>query len=153
MRGEYLAYEIAGALAGGLAGLVVVALLALVVVAVRRRWLQWRGGTVDCSLRVADHGGSWMLGIARYDGESLRWYRIFSLAPRPYQVIVRRTLVITSRRRPRPEETARLPADSVVVACHDRGAAVELAMSGPALTGFLAWLESAPPGTHVDPTS
>jgi hypothetical protein len=27
---------------------------------------------------------------------------------------------------------------------------MELAMSAPALTGFLAWLESAPPGFPVD---
>ncbi|MQA87354.1 MAG: DUF2550 family protein [Streptosporangiales bacterium] len=143
MRGQYLAYEVVGALAS----LVVAVLLALIVIAVRRRWLQWRGATVDCGLRIADHGGRWMLGVARYDGESLQWYRIFSLAPRPFH-IMRRTLVITGRRRPHPDEIARLPVDSVVVSCHDRGAAVELGMSEPALTGFLAWLESAPPGTH-----
>jgi hypothetical protein len=30
------------------------------------------------------------------------------------------------------------------------GRRVELAMSVPALTGFLAWLEAAPPGSYMD---
>lgn len=136
--------------AGVLVGLLVVGLLALAVLVVRRRMLQRGGGTVDCSVRGDGGSGPWRLGVARYNGETLQWYRVFSAAPRPYLVVSRRGLVVTGRRTPNRDEVAALPADAVVVTCHDRqtdrGAAVELAMSESALTGFLAWLEAAPPG-------
>lgn len=144
---EYLAYDIAGVLVGlFLAGMVV-----LVALVVRRRLLQRHGGTVDCSVRAGGGDARWRLGVARYNGETLQWYRVFSLAPRPRLVVSRGGLVVTGRRRPRTGEAAVLPADVMVVTCHDRGAAMELAMSEPALTGFLAWLEATPPGTHRNP--
>lgn len=146
---EYLAYDVAGVLLG----LIVVVSFALVFLALRRRLLQRHGGTVDCAVRIAGDGGEapWRLGVARYNGETLQWYRAFSPMPRPHLVVHRRGLAVTGRRRPRGEEAAALPVGAVVVVCRDRGTELELAMSEPALTGFLAWLEAAPPGTHVNP--
>jgi hypothetical protein len=37
-----------------------------------------------------------------------------------------------------------------VLGCLHRGTRLELAMSEDALTGFLAWLEAAPPGQRVN---
>ena len=56
--------------------------LALVV---RRRALSRHGGTFELSYRArAEHPGrGWLLGIGRYSGQSLEWFRIFSLSPRP----------------------------------------------------------------------
>jgi hypothetical protein len=55
----------------GLAALVVVFLVAVVVLAVRRRVITRRGGTFDCSLRLrpARSGKGWALGIGRYSGD------------------------------------------------------------------------------------
>ena len=134
----------------GLAVLVVVALLGLVLLFVRRRVITRRGGTFDCSVRLreAPHGKGWVLGIGRYDGERLEWYRVFSFAMRPKRVLGRRHLQVVERRSPRGPEVFALLADAVVVRCLDGEGpgSVELAMGQDTLTGFLAWLESSPPG-------
>jgi hypothetical protein len=37
----------------------------------------------------------------------------------------------------------------VIAVCHTSSGDLEVAMSPEALTGFLAWLEAAPPGRNV----
>ena len=50
-----------------------------------------------------------------------------------------------------PAESAALGPGLFVVECKvGQGDSVELAMSEAALTGFLAWLEAAPPGSYMD---
>lgn len=135
--------------------LVVLALLALGALAVRRRMLTRRGGTFDCSLRLPSngHGKGWTLGVARYAGDIVEWYRVFSYSPRPGRVFGRSDLEIIDRREPQGAETFALLSGAVIVRCRDAGATngtgdgfVDLAMGKDALTGFLSWLESAPPG-------
>ena len=58
----------------------------------------------------------------------------------------RRDLRILDRRDPRGPEVFALLAGAVVVRCRDGVGPVELAMGPDTLTGFLAWLESSPPG-------
>lgn len=135
----------------GLAVLVVVALAALGVLAGRRRVITRRGGTFDCSLRLrpAGSGKGWALGIGRYSGDSLEWYRVFSYATRPRRVMARRELEIVDRRAPEGAEAFALLSGAVIVRCRDGsdgGTMVEFAMGDDALTGFLSWLEAAPPG-------
>jgi hypothetical protein len=128
--------------------LVVVLLLALAALAVRRRFITRRGGTFDLSLRLhpGSHGKGWALGIGRYAGDRLEWYRVFSYAMRPRRVMGRRELEILDRRRPEGPEVFSLLSGAVVVRAREGGDPVEFAMSPDALTGFLSWLESAPPG-------
>lgn len=123
-------------------------LLVWVTLRTRRRRLQRYGGTVDCSLRLPGHL-SWRQGVGQYDGDCLKWYRVFSLGMRPQRVLSRQRLAVTGRRHPAPAEVNVLPRDPVVVSCVQDGADVELALSSSALTGFLAWLESSPPGAHT----
>jgi hypothetical protein len=133
--------------------------LALVVVvlagfAFRRRFLQRRGGTFDCSVRLRDRvsGKGWVLGIARYSGDSVEWFRVFSFSPRPKRRFSRNDLVVRARREPLTTEAVGLYAGHVVVECvRSDGTVVELAMAEDALTGFLAWLEAAPPGRARGP--
>ena len=134
----------------GLAALVVVILAALAVLAARRRVITRRGGTFDCSLRLrpARSGKGWALGIGRYAGDSLEWYRVFSYATRPRRVMARRELEIVDRRVPEGTEVFSLLAGAVIVRCRegtDSGSILEFAMGEDALTGFLSWLEAAPP--------
>ena len=133
-----------------LAALVVVALLGLVLLALRRRLITRRGGTFDCSLRFGEgaHGKGWVLGVGRYAGDALEWYRVFSYSTRPRRVLSRGQLQVVDRREPTGIESFSLLAGAVVVTCRDGSGAVELAMSSQAATGFLSWLESAPPGVH-----
>jgi hypothetical protein len=65
-------------------------------------------------------------------------------------VIHRRGLVVSNRRLPGPQEAEGLLPDVSVIEVRDGSLTVELAMGAAALTGFLAWLEAAPPGLPVD---
>jgi hypothetical protein len=58
---------------------------------------------------------------------------------------------VVSRRPADLAEAAALGADRLVVevSTGSGDARVELAMSEEALTGFLAWLEASPPGSHL----
>ncbi|GAB3208395.1 DUF2550 domain-containing protein [Marinactinospora thermotolerans] len=135
--------------------LLVVSLLALVAV-VARRFLLERGGAVECYLRraVGPHR-AWRIGCGRYGSDELSWYRIFSLWPRPAAELPRRGLVVMGRRSPTPEDLAELTGDLVVIevgwaepdGSDPKEPVYELAMGEGALTGFLSWLESMPPGT------
>jgi hypothetical protein len=140
----------------GTALLVVV--LALFVFGLRRRLIQRSGGTFDCSLRwdvpveeTGESGGKgWVYGVARYNGDQVDWFRVFSYAPRPRRTLERSGIDVRARRLPSGEEELALLSDQVVLGCSLYGTAVELAMSDDALTGFLAWLEAAPPGQRVN---
>jgi hypothetical protein len=144
-----LALDVGAVLAAGF--LLVVLLFAVVLV---RRWLLERnGGTIECSLRtLSDTGatGVWRLGVGSYKGDELHWYRIFGFRGRPRHILHRRGLVVSNRRRPADGEVAGLPAEAAVIELRDGALTVELAMGAAALTGFLAWLEAAPPGFPVD---
>ena len=129
----------------------------LFVFGLRRRLIQRPGGTFDCSLRApaeptaADPGGKgWVYGVARYSGDRIEWFRVFSYAPRPRRVLDRSAIEVVERRTPQGEEELALLSDAVVLVCEHRGTRLELAMSEDALTGFLAWLEAAPPGQRVN---
>ncbi|CAL9595968.1 DUF2550 domain-containing protein [Streptomyces sp. enrichment culture] len=145
------------ALALTVCGIVVaLVVIALFVFGLRRRLIQRSGGTFDCSLRwdapkEADSGGKgWSYGVARYSGDRVEWYRVFSYSPRPRRVLERSAIEVAGRRVPDGEEELALLSDAVVLTCLHRGTRLELAMSEDALTGFLAWLEAAPPGQRVN---
>ena len=131
--------------AGVLIGLVLLYGLALVV---RRRVLSRNGGTFELSYRVRPErvGRGWLLGLGRYSGDTLEWFRIFSLSPRPKRVWQRPDLTYGGRREPIGVEQMSLYPDHVVVSCSTPQGPLELAMGPPSLTGFQAWLESGPPG-------
>lgn len=138
-------------------GLVVVLVLAgLFVFGLRRRLIQRSGGTFDCSLRWnapergETSGKGWIYGVARYNGDRLAWFRVFSYSPRPRRLLDRSAIEVTDRRTPDGEEELALLSDAVVLGCLHHGVRLELAMSEDALTGFLAWLEAAPPGQRVN---
>lgn len=123
----------------------------LLAVAVRRRWLQSAGGTVELSLRLnrQRHGRGWAAGVGFFDGDDLRWYRVFSLSPRPRRVLSRRELEVVSRRAASEHERLALPEGAVVLSCAVGGGPVDLAMQPTTVTGLLAWLESRPPGATL----
>jgi|SRR5215472_7533240 len=126
----------------------VIVVLAAGGLAVRRILLDRGGGTVECGLRRP--GGAWRLGVAAYGADELRWYDSFGVRLTPEEALSRQTLSVASRRQAEASETARLGQGMVVVSCHvgAEPETIELAMGEGALTGFLAWLESAPPGSY-----
>ena len=136
---------------------VVLALIvaAAVVLATRRYWLERGGGTVECGLRRPAGRGAWRLGVVSYQRHELRWHGALGVALRPEHVFPRRSVEVTSRRPVESAETAVLDPSWVVVEAKTGNGEepVELAMSDQALTGLLAWLEAAPPGSHLDDLS
>jgi hypothetical protein len=61
-------------------------------------------------------------------------------------VFSRGQLQVVDRREPTGIEAFSLLAGAVVLTCRDDSGPVELGMSPEASTGFLSWVESAPPG-------
>ncbi len=91
-------------------------------------------------------GRGWSPGIARFAGDDLRWYRVFSLSVRPRRTLSRRALSVDGRRQPTATERLVLPADWIILRCTSQRDTVEIAMAETTLTGFLSWIEAAPPG-------
>jgi hypothetical protein len=146
--GEGLAFDAAWLFAALLALVVVAA----VVLATRRFWLERGGGTVECGLRRPSGRGTWRIGVVSYQRDELRWHDALGVALRPEHVFPRRSVEVTSRRPVELSETPALDPTWIVVEAKTGTGEdpVELAMSDEALTGLLAWLEAAPPGSHLD---
>lgn len=129
----------------------IILLLALVygiALVVRRRLLSRHGGTFELSYRVRTDrpGRGWVLGLGRYSGETLEWFRVFSLSARPKRSWPRESLSFDGRREPFGAEQMSLYPDHQVIHCQTADGEVELAMSPGSLTGFQSWLEARPPG-------
>jgi hypothetical protein len=129
--------------------------LALVLVAVlvvglavafllRRRFLLSGLGAVTVWLRPVE-SPRWSVGVAWYSGDVLLWYRGLSLSVRPQERFCRSELRVESRRAPGRDDLS-LPSDVVVLTCVTAEGPRELAMDPSTETGFLSWMESAPPG-------
>jgi hypothetical protein len=145
------------------AAFLIILVLAAVGIAARRFLLERGGGTVECGLRRPN--GSWRLGLASYQREELCWFGALGLSMRPDLVFPRRDLAVVSRRLPTEAEAATLGPGMIVLECRlgeesespapapagtpGQSRTVELAMGEAALTGLLAWLEAAPPGSHL----
>ncbi|EHR52301.1 Protein of unknown function (DUF2550) [Saccharomonospora marina XMU15] len=117
------------------------------------RWLRMRRlGGVSVALRWQPdrERSGWHLGIGRYQGEEFVWYRVWSLRTGPDRVFRRENLQVADRREPVGNESYAVPAGSTVLRCGSaRQEPIEIAMGPGALTGFLSWLESAPPGRRI----
>ena len=135
------------------AAIVLVCCLLLLAVVWRRTLLRRRGATIDLCLRDTPPGRGWALGLARFAGDELEWFRLFSLSPRPRRSLTRASLSVVERRRPATSELLSLMTGAVVVACKSPHGPIDLAMNDSAVTGFLAWLEAAPPGATLPSVS
>lgn len=136
---------------------VAVVLLPFVLLYLRRRWLTGQGGLFDCAHRVRDDspGAGWVLGMARFRGDHLEWFRSFSFGLKPQMVLQRATTTYLHRRSPEGIEAIALFDSSVIVTVKDRVTARvhTLAMASDEVLALMSWLESAPPGSHYLPSS
>ncbi|GAA3117942.1 DUF2550 domain-containing protein [Streptosporangium carneum] len=107
-------------------------------------------GSVLCCLRPMSGERGWRVGVARYADGQLNWIPLIGLLPRPRHVIVRRGLVVSGRRRVGSDEFYGFIEGVTALECRNGQNAFELAMGYRALTGFVAWLESAPPSAYLD---
>ena len=121
----------------------VLLLVLAVAFLLRRRFLLSGLGAVTVWLRPVG-SPRWSVGVAWYGGDMLLWYRGVSLAVRPHERLCRSELRVQSRRRPGRNDLA-LPSDVVVLAIGTPDGQREMAMDASTVTGFLSWVESAPP--------
>jgi len=122
-------------------GLLLVGLVAAFLL--RRRFLLSGLGAVTMWLRPPG-APRWAVGVAWYSGDTLLWYRALSLSVRPNRRLVRSQFQVDARRRPTGSDLS-LPADSVILTVRTGAGPQELAMDSSTVTGFLSWIESAPP--------
>ena len=136
-----------------LAAIVLLVVAPLIAINVRRRVLSRSGGAIELSLRLRPktQGRGWVLGIGRFVGDDLQWFRVFSLSPRPRRTLSRRDLAVRARRLPKNPESLALLKGAEVVELASVAGPVELALDASAMTGFLAWLEARPPGATLPP--
>ena|ERR1051326_3595758 len=134
--------------AGEIVGLVLLVGALFVIVRAARRIRMVRRGGIDVALRSRPNDGprGWHLGVGRYRGDDFSWFRISSLRSGPDRILDRERLEIVERRCPTLPESYAMPSGSVVLLCRTELGELELAMGQDTLTGFLSWLESAPPG-------
>lgn len=133
---------------------VVVVLLALPIafVVLRVRWLTRMGGSFECSLLLdrSAPGAGWAFGVARYVGEDLEWFRYYALALRPGLRVSRQDGHVVAVREPGQLESVALYAGHRIVELQageePHVQTWDLAMSSESVTGFLSWIEAAPPG-------
>ena len=122
--------------------------VALLILFIRRALFMRSGGIIRLSVRVNTilDGRGWSPGFGRFVGDELRWYRMFSFALRPKRVLSRKGLAVERRRLPEGQECMSMPAEWVILRCTSHHAPIEIAMARSTVTGFLSWLEAAPPG-------
>jgi hypothetical protein len=127
---------------------VLLAIVVLIALLIRRDVIA-RGGSILVSIRLSTYvdGRGWSPGIARFVGDEMHWYKVFSFAFRPRRVLNRQAFVIQQRRRPDAMEMRSLPSHTVVLIGTSRREPLELAMAESTVTGFMSWLEAAAPGT------
>lgn len=135
---------------GEIIGLVLLAGLLVITLRMLLRLRRLRRGGIHVALRARpnERGRGWHQGVGRFQGDAFAWFRISSLRAGPDRVLGREQLEIVERRGPTLPETYAVPSGSVVLRCRTDVDELELAMRQDTLTGFLSWLESAPPSSN-----
>lgn len=138
-----------------IAAVPILAGLALGVLFARRAFLT-RDGAIAMAVRLYQRvpGRGWAPGFGRFDQGRLAWYRMFSYSLRPKYTLDRVDMKVEERRNPEGAERQVFPPSIEILCCQSPRGQVELAMTQSAMTGFLSWLEAAPPGaasTHYHP--
>ncbi|SNY10725.1 DUF2550 domain-containing protein [Paractinoplanes atraurantiacus] len=126
----------------------IAALVCLFAIFFRRRLLMVGGGTIRLQIHISTlvPGRGWSTAIGQFVGGELRIHRMFSFAFRPKRVLDRGALTIEERRRPEGPERLTIPGHWVVLKLATATDELEIAMAESTVTGFLSWLEAAPPG-------
>jgi len=81
----------------------------------------------------------------------LEWFRFFSYSSKPRKSFLRNEVRVLNDREPDPVEAVALYTGQRIVELEEQGPGNgtgqpwEIAMSAESLTGFLSWLEAAPP--------
>lgn len=132
--------------------LVALIIVPLVFLYLRRRWLTGQGGAFDCAMRRVgeDPTFRWHLGMGRYRGEELQWFRAFSLSMRPALRLRRGQIHSSAAREPSRADSFLLYDNSCVLTVRDatRGRSYYFGVERDVATALMSWMEAAPPGLY-----
>lgn len=121
--------------------LALVALLAVVLLVIfltRLRSIAGRVGSFECALQRPG-GMTWTSGLALFTDNSLRWYRLVSVSPRPAAHWARESIELG-------QAVRRFENGKVLeVPCTIAGRRYKLAMHEASHSALVAWMESAAP--------
>ncbi|MGL4743580.1 MAG: DUF2550 family protein [Dermatophilaceae bacterium] len=127
--------------------LVLLALAAVVVLWVRRRYIGSEGRTVVLCARRKVHTTRWRLGLARLGADHLEWFSIVGPSWRP-ELTWPRGLVDFGAPRSIADPIPGLFDPVAVAGRTTTGAYCDFAFTPAAYTAVRSWLESSPPGYH-----
>jgi Protein of unknown function (DUF2550) len=125
---------------GLVAVLLVVLLLSLLIA--RQRFMLRSAGGIAVAVR---RGTRWQYGVARYQGDSLQWFRVLGIGTRPTRSLRRGELRVLSSHTATANDQAALPPTAVIVDCVDSVGPITIGLAESAYTGFVSWLESSAP--------
>ena len=129
-------------------GIALLLISAICTALIIRRLLLRRGGAVlDLCLRPRGADSHWVLGLARYSGDTLEWFRVLGFSARPSRSFRRDQIEVVDKRVPSRGEAANFVHGAVVLQCVSDGSRLDLALPETAMNGFQAWLEALPPGS------
>ena len=128
-----------------------------VLLLVRRVFLSQFYGAFECLLRELpvelgepESTGPWRSGLARYDGDRLRWYSSLAIGLGPSLVIERQLLEFIARRDGGGESAGRSTSGTVVLTLSYGARLLELAVAARYAAALTLWVESGPPGRGLD---
>lgn len=132
--------------------LILVLVTPLVFLYARRRWLTRQGGTFDCAMRRYENasGLGWSLGMGRYRGEELQWFRAFSFSLRPKVRLHRGFIRSMGTKEPTRAESLVLFDDSCIITVREitTGRDYNFGVDRDAAMALMSWIEAAPPGMY-----
>ncbi|WP_366181519.1 DUF2550 family protein [Actinomyces timonensis] len=110
----------------------------LVIFLTRLRSIAGRVGSFECAL-LRPGGMTWTSGLALFTDDTLRWYRLVSVSPRPAALWARESIELG-------QAVRRFESGKVLeVPCAIAGQRYKLAMHEASHSALVAWLESAAP--------
>ncbi|AIT60858.1 DUF2550 domain-containing protein [Corynebacterium doosanense] len=122
--------------------LIVTAVLLILLALAAWRFLTVRSKGAPALLRQVP--GSWRHGVVRYRGDSLEFFKLRSLSPKPDLVVDRCQASVTDHRMGGDEDPVIIDKDDVILAITHPGGVHEFAMAHHAAKAIVAWVESAP---------
>ncbi len=143
MPGALLSAEV---LFGVLAALAIIALL---VVFIRRRVIAGGTALTLCGLRSSE-STRWRLGLLRLGTTRLEWFPLLGVTFRARHEWERHSLDLDAPIMLVGGDRIDLLPDAVGVHCYYGGREFDLGLQTPHYTALRSWLEAAPPGSHAD---
>ncbi|MHA2788736.1 DUF2550 domain-containing protein [Corynebacterium sp. S7] len=124
--------------------LIALAVLCMVLAALRFFALRSRGSTVLLRVLPASGEHGWRHGKIQYSGDTLYYFKLRSLIPRADITLDRSHLVVESHREISDNEREFMPTAARILTVKSESATYEIAANRHVIMALISWIESAP---------